>query len=196
MKAEVILGISLAMLTSVAAPAARAFPQYQDFSEKHSGRNVNCAMCHLSDDGPSGDGPGQIGSLSPADLQRLNQARTAMEPGSTVNSPILNKFGNQIIHTIGVKKFLELMPDPAKLPQALGDKSDLDGDGIPDGQEFLDGTDPLNKYHGDPIKLFFINLNRSKFELILTAIAVVFLSYGLANVVSATAAAAKAKESK
>jgi len=183
-------------MLSAATQAARAFPQYQEFSEKHSGRTVNCAMCHLSDDGPAGDGPGQTGSLSQDDLNQLNKARTAMEPGSTVTNPILNKFGNEIIRAIGMKKFLELMPDPAKLPQALGDKSDLDGDGISDGQEFLDGTDPLNKYHGDPLKLFFINLNRCKFELLLIAVAVLFLDYGLANLVAGASSAAKTNEPK
>jgi hypothetical protein len=120
----------------------------------------------------------------------------AFEPGSDVNNPILNKFGNEIIHTIGMKKFLALMADPSKLPEALGNKSDLDGDGIPDAQEYLDGTDPLNKFHGDPIKLFFINLNRSKLDLLLAASAVLLLAFGLANLVAAASPSKKVDESK
>jgi len=195
MKTRVASIIFALTLTCVAVPVAHSFPQFQEFSEKHSGRTVNCAMCHLNDDGPAGDGQGQIGSLSPDEVKQLNKARTAFEPGSDVNNPILNKFGNEIIHTIGMKKFLASISDPSKLPESLGNKSDLDGDGIPDAQEYLDGTDPLNKFHGDPIKLFFINLNRSKLDLLLAASAVFLLAFGLANLV-AGASQTKVDESK
>jgi hypothetical protein len=193
-----LIGLSLPVLalTLFAALPAHCFPAYQEFVEKHSGRNVNCAMCHRSDDGPTGNGPGQVGSLSPDEMNQLNKARVALEPGSTVDNPILNKFGNAIVHQIGIKKVLELSTDPAKLPEALGSKSDLDGDGIADAQEFLDGTDPLNMYHGDPVKLLFINLDRSKYSLLLAAIAVFLLGYGLTNLLKGISAVAKANEPK
>jgi len=45
-----------------------------------------------------------------------------MEPGNNVDNPILNKFGNAIVHQIGMKKVLEISTDPGKLAQALGNK--------------------------------------------------------------------------
>ncbi|MBU6454898.1 MAG: hypothetical protein KGS72_24225 [Cyanobacteria bacterium REEB67] len=129
-------------------------------------------------------------------MEQLNKARAALEPGNTVDNPILNKFGNAIVHQIGLKKVLELSTDPVKLPQALDPKSDLDDDGIADGQEYLDGTDPLNKYHGDAMKLFFINLGRSKYQLLLAAAAVFLLGYGLTHLLKGISAATEAKEAQ
>jgi hypothetical protein len=196
MKLSIAFTLPVLALTLFAVQPVQCFPQYQAFVEKNSGRSVNCAMCHRNDDGPIGTGLGQIGSLSKDDLIQINKARISFEPGSTVNNPILNKFGNEIIHKIGMKKFLELLPDPGKLPQALGNKSDLDDDGIADAQEYLDGTDPLNKYHGDPLKLFFINLNRSKFQILLTTVAVLLLGYGLTHLLMGFSQLTKNDESK
>jgi hypothetical protein len=158
------------------------YPPYQEFIEKHSKRTVNCALCHVNDNGPAGDGPGQLGALNQEEQTRLSQERAAMAPGQDVNSPILNRFGNHIIKTLGRAKFLQTMSDPGQLAVALGDKSDLDGDGIPDSREYLDGTDPLNKFHGDPWLMFMINLNRFKVHILLTAVAVGLLCYGLTEV--------------
>jgi hypothetical protein len=170
-----------AVVVAVLLPQQPAFcyPPYQAFVEKHSGRTVNCALCHINDSGPAGNGPGQLGGLNQEQLTRLNEERAAMAPGKDVNSPILNRFGNQIIRTLGRAKFLQTMADPGQLAVALGDKSDLDGDGIPDSREYLDGTDPLNKFHGDPWLLFTINLNRYKIHILLTVIAVSLICYGL-----------------
>src|SRR6185369_5526954 len=173
---------TLAIAWLLPLPAV-SFPQFQQYCEKHSGRPVNCFMCHMNDDGPTGDGEGQIGSLKPEDLERLNKTRAQTEPGSEIDNPILNKFGNQILHKLGMKKVLELTNDPSKLPEALGKESDLDNDGIPDGQEFADGTDALNKFNGDPWKLMVINANRYKFQIILASKAVLFLDYGLAHLI-------------
>jgi hypothetical protein len=156
-----------------------AYPAFQEYVEKHSGRMVNCSMCHANGSGPQGDGPGQLGKLDAEQMKRVNQARTAMQPGVNVNSPILNKFGNEIIFKIGLQKFLQTMAKPETLPEALGRDSDLDGDGICDAQEYLDGTDPLDKFHGDPAKLFFINLGRNKEDLELATLATVLISFGL-----------------
>lgn len=164
------------------AQPATSYPQYQAFVEKNSKRTVNCALCHVNENGPVGDGPGQKGSLNAVELALLNEEHMAMLPGTKVNSPVLNKFGNQIISTLGRAKFLQTMNDPAQLAVALGDKSDLDGDGISDAREFLDGTDPLNKFHGDPWRMFLVNITRYRIHLVMTAVAVVFLTSGLSDI--------------
>jgi hypothetical protein len=172
-----LLGIALNLLTC--SPPANCYPQYQAFVEKHSGRTVNCSLCHINDNGPVGTGRGQLGSLNTEQLGRLNEERAAIQPGKAVNSPILNKFGNQIIKTLGRGKFLQTISDPAQLAVLLGDKSDLDGDGIADSREYLDGTDPLNKFHGDAWRLFIINLDRYKIHILLSFLSLGLLCYGL-----------------
>lgn len=182
-KPAVIGVLPIAALAVAALQPAFAYPEYQQFVEKHSHRTVNCAMCHVNENGPIGEDHGQIGSLTKDDLKRLSQARAAFEPGQDVDSPILNQFGNEIIKIVGKKEFVQMKSDPSKLAKALGDKTDLDNDGISDSQEFLDGTDPLNRFHGDPIKLFWINLERYKMHVVLAIIAVWSLNYGLIHLI-------------
>lgn len=172
----------------------QAYPPYQEFSEKHSGKTVSCAMCHTSENGPQGEGPGQIGSLTAEELKQLQTARGALLPGQKVENPILNEFGNSIIEALGKKKVVELQKKPEELATALGSKSDLDDDGIPDSQEFLDGTDPTNRFHGDPWKLFLVNLERYKFHVIMAAIAIFALDYGIAQILKGMALLRKTKE--
>ncbi len=167
-------------LNCFVAPAD-GYPQFQTFVEKHSHRMSDCSMCHTNSSGPTGDGPGQIGGLSTQDLERLSKARAAMEPGQEVDSPILNEFGNRIIRSMGRKEFLQLISTPERLAPALGNKSDLDGDGIPDAVEYLDGTDPLNKSHGDPLWLFLVNVNRYKEHIVLLVVACALLNWGLSS---------------
>ena len=175
--------------------ASEAYPEYQTFIEKNSGRSVNCAVCHTNGSGPVGNRQGQIGALSQKEMETLNKARSALNPGDLkVDSPILNRFGNSIIKTIGKKKFLEFRNDPVKLADALGSKGDLDEDGIPDAQEYLDGTDPLNKLHGDPWKLFCTNLDRFKFHLLLAAVACILLDWGFAHLIRGFALKSKARK--
>jgi len=188
------VGIVLSLV--IAPPAAHSYPAFQAFSEKHSGRTVNCSLCHINDNGPVGNEIGQIGSLTKDELARLNLARAAMAPGVNVDSPILNEFGNHIIKTVGRAKFLQMMADPAQLAPALGDKSDLDGDGIPDSREYLDGTDPLNKFHGDPWLLFVNNLSRNWPHVILAVIAVCLINYGLAHVIQGSSLLVKLRSGK
>lgn len=167
------------------ANPASAYPEYQQFVETHSGKSVNCALCHTNGNGPIGKDEGQVGSLNEKDMQALNAARGAIDPQMLKeDSPILNRFGNSIIRTLGKKKFLELRTDPEKLAEALDKKSDLDEDGIPDAQEYLDGTDPTNKYHGDPLKLFLVNIDRNKTHLALAALAVLLLDWGFAHLIT------------
>jgi hypothetical protein len=169
------------------------YPQFQDFAEHNSGRTVNCALCHSNSDGPTGDGPGQVGGLSTQELKRLDNARTALDPGKNVDNPLLNRFGNEIIRKLGRTKFIQLMSNPKHLAAELGNQSDLDGDGIPDAVEYLDGTDPLNKFHGDPVRLLLINLKKFKLHVLVATLAIFCLSYGFRHLLIFLAIA-KAKE--
>lgn len=175
----------IAAASAYLAPPVYAYPEFQRFVEKNSHRTVNCAMCHTNEDGPVGNAKGQIGSLDDLEMKHLSEARRALEPGQDVDSPILNKFGNQIIKAIGKKKFLEAKSDPGKLAEFLPKDGDLDADGIPDAEEYLGGTDPLNKFHGEPGKLFLANLNRYKMHIVLAAIAVFCMNYGLVHLIKA-----------
>ncbi len=176
-------GLLLTSLYALSHGAAFAYPEFQQFVEKNSHRTVNCAMCHINENGPVGNGEGQIGSFSADDMKQLNKARAALAPGQDVDSPILNKFGNEIIKIVGKKDFVALKSEPAKLAERLGDQSDLDEDGIADAREYLDGTDPLNKFHGDPLKLFWINLARYKMHVFLAVVAVFSINYGLIQLI-------------
>ena len=164
----------------VAAPAF-AYPEFQTFVEAQSSRNVNCALCHAHADGPEGLKPGQIGSLSPLQLEKLNKARGAFEPGQEVESPILNPFGNHIIEALGKQRFLQIRQDPGSLVSALGRGSDLDRDGIPDVDEYLAGTLPTDPNHGDPWTLFRVNLARRWFHILMIFLATGAGLYGLSN---------------
>lgn len=172
--------VALVVLVARSAPTG-AYPEFQAFSQQNSGRQVNCAMCHRSPDGPNGLKPGQIGALSPAELERLAQARQAFLPGVAIDSPILNAFGNHIISAIGRTEFINLRRRPAGLAEALGSASDLDQDGIPDAQEFLEGTDPLDSQSGAPGALFRANLWRERLHILMLLLATMAGLYGLNN---------------
>lgn len=170
-----------ALLAVFLAPApAAAYPEFETFVELHSGRTIDCTLCHTHPDGPEGVRPGQIRSLSQEELEQLNRARAAFEPGSEVDSPILNDFGDHILHTVGKRRFLELRTsEPAALADELGFDHDLDGDGISDAREYLDGTHPLDAHHGDPWLLFRHNLRTYAVHLVLILLATVLGLYGL-----------------
>lgn len=182
LKISVLLsGLALTLVTD-----ANAYPEFQQFVEKHSGKSVNCALCHSNGNGPVGKESGQIGGLNEKEIQTLNSARTALEPNMLkADSPILNKFGNSIIRSIGKKKFLENRSYPEKLAEQIDKKTDTDEDGIPDAEEYLDGTDPTNNAHGDPLKLLLVNFNRYKSHLLLAGFAVFLLDWGFAHIIKA-----------
>jgi hypothetical protein len=186
--------LSVAALVILAPWAAQAYPEYQQFIVKHSGRSVNCAMCHMHADGPEGAAPGQIGRLTPAELERLGRARAAFLPGAKVDNPILNAFGNHIISSLGKKKFLELRMAPAQLAEQLPKDSDLDQDGIPDVQEYLEGTHPCNRNDGNPWRLFTTNFQRSLPQILLALAATVAGLYGLGHLLRGFANATRLKE--
>ncbi len=163
--------------------AATAYPEFQKYSQERSGRGVNCAMCHAHADGPDGVKAGQVGSLDAEGIARLNAARIAFEPGQKVDSPILNRFGDAIIEGVGKNAVLSMRATPAGLGDAMR-LSDLDGDGISDGDEYDEGTHPLDPNHGDPWKLFVVNLSRHRLDLLLLALATALGLYGLGHILT------------
>ena len=172
------LGLACAATGWLLATPAGAYPEFQKWVQASSGRGVSCSLCHAHPDGPEGVKAGQLGSLDAEGRAALDQARTAFEPGVAVRSPILNEFGNSVIKAVGKTRFVALREHPEQLP-ALLDGSDLDGDGISDGQELRDGTHPLDPGHGAPAKLLRINLGRYRFHLGMLAAATALGLYGL-----------------
>ena len=194
MRRYAIAGAAFAGLWTAGAGVANAYPEYQKYSQTNSGRVTNCAMCHAHPDGPDGAGHGQIGSLNADALSRLGRARAAFEPGTEVDSPILNGFGNTIIRTVGKSKVIELRSRPGELAGMLDQASDLDGDGIPDAREYAEGTHPLQAGSGNPWSLFATNLRRSGFHIGAILVASILTMYGLANLLRGWHAAAAAAE--
>jgi hypothetical protein len=178
----------------VAAPALHANPEFHRFIVKNSGRSIDCAFCHVNRDGPEGTGPGQIGHLTPAELEKLGRARAALAPNMKPESPILNVFGNHIINSIGKQKFAELRLAPEQLARALPKDSDLDHDGIPDAQEYLDGTHPLMKGDGRPWLLFRNNFRANLAQILLAFGATVIGLFGLRHLLNGFAIAANVDE--
>ena len=155
-----------------------AHPEYLQYFKKESGRPINCAMCHKDPEGPEGVKPDQIGGLNKDEKKLLELARKA-KPGDNITNPILNEFGNEILNTIGHDKLVELEKDPGKIPGLLSKTSDLDHDGIPDYQELLDGTDPLNPNDGLPWRLFIHNFMNNWFQILMTVLATISGVFGL-----------------
>lgn len=171
---------ALLLTATLAAAPAAAYPEFETFVEMHSGRSIDCTLCHTHPDGPEGVRPGQIRALTPEELETLNRARAAFDPGSGVDSPILNDFGDHILDEVGKRRFLELRTSqPELLAEELGFDHDLDGDGISDAREYLDGTHPLDSHHGDPWLLFLRNLRKYAVHLVLILVATVLGLYGL-----------------
>ena len=170
--------LTLVFLTYFFSSTAMAHPEYLQYFKKESGRSINCAMCHINSEGPEGVNPGQIGSFNSQEKKILALARLA-KPGDNIKNPILNDFGNEILNTIGHDKLVELEKDPGAIPGLLSKTSDLDHDGIPDYQELLDGTDPLNPNDGIPWKLFIHNFIKNWFQIMMITLATIFGVYGL-----------------
>lgn len=173
-----------------------AYPEFQTFSQKRSGRIVDCSMCHVSGDGPYGTKPGQVSALDANERELLTAARNASQPGQKVQSPILNAFGNHIVEKLGGDRIRDLVKEPEKLADALGYKSDLDGDGIPDAQEYLDGTDPLSSQSGTPHRLFIDNVSRYWFDILMIIVTTAVGFFGLNNLFRWFTLAAEAKQQR
>jgi len=177
-------GSTALVVLAVVAGTARAYPEFQKSISQTSGRLVNCAMCHMHSDGPEGTAPGQIGHLAAAEQVEFARARLAFEPNANVKSPILNRFGNHIINSLGKKQLLEikameLSVMTRELANRLPKDSDLDGDGISDVQELLAGTHPLIKSDGRPWLLFKANLAANLVQIVLMLAATVLGLWGL-----------------
>jgi hypothetical protein len=151
-------------------------------------------MCHAHSDGPDGAAPGQIGGLSASEREKLGISRLAMDPGKKIDNPILNAFGNEIIHQIGRNKFLEIKKTPQHLDQVYSKESDLDHDGIPDIQEYYEGTHPLMPHDGNPWKLFKVNLLRNQMQIGLVILATIFGVWGFRSALIGFANSTKADE--
>jgi len=169
---------TLLLLTFIFSSNAMAHPEYLQYFKKESGRAINCAMCHTNPEGPEGVNPGQIGSLDPEAKKLLALAREA-KTGDNIKNPILNDFGNEILNAIGHENLVELEKDPGAIPGLLSKTSDLDHDGIPDYQELLDGTDPLNPNDGLPWKLFIHNFITNWFQIMMITLATISGVFGL-----------------
>ncbi|MBP9854165.1 MAG: hypothetical protein KBD53_04780 [Candidatus Omnitrophica bacterium] len=174
---KIIVGVIL--LTFIYLHPAFAHPEFQRYSKEVSGRSINCAICHMHSDGPEGLKPGQIGSLNQDELNALGLARQAFKPGAGVKSPILNEFGNSMLNQLGKEQILVLKQHPELLAGLLSKTDDLDGDGIMDAQEFLDGTHPLNSIDGLPGKLFKNNLLKNRFHILMIVLATFLGLFGL-----------------
>jgi hypothetical protein len=160
---------------------ANAHPEFQKFLAENAPRHTDCAVCHRHPDGPEGPKPGQIGSLSPEEIEQLQKARAAFEPGRRVENPLLNEFGNAIVERIGKREVLKLRQDPGRLAEALGPEGDLDGDGVSDADEYLAGSHPVDPQSGPPWPLFVNNLRRHGLHVLLIAVATAAGLFGLNN---------------
>ncbi len=188
--------ILVTLLFAVLAPGARAAAhnEFQTFVRKNSGRPVDCALCHAHSNGPEGTGAGQVGSLNPEELERLGRARAAFDPGTLVDSPILNSFGDSLVQRLGKKRILELRSAPAELAVEISQTSDLDLDGIPDSSEYLAGTHPLIASDGNPWSLFLHNLRRRAFQLSMITVATGLGLFGFINLLHGFALRLRARQ--
>jgi hypothetical protein len=96
-----------------------------------------------------------------------------------IDNPVLNHFGDDIIRQLGKTRFLQFRMEPENLAGALDPNSDLDGDGIPDVDEYTVGTHPLDPRHGDPWMLFLNNLRHRWFHVAMLLVATGLGLYGL-----------------
>ncbi len=172
---------TLAAAAAWACGTAYGHPEFQKFLAENAPRHTDCAVCHRHPDGPEGPKPGQIGSLTPEEIEQLQKARAAFEPGQAVNNPLLNEFGNVLLERVGKRELLRLRQDPGALAEALGPEGDLDDDGVSDADEYLAGTHPVDPQSGPPGALFLHNLARNKWHVLLIAVATAAGLYGLNN---------------
>jgi hypothetical protein len=161
------------------ATTGHAYPEFQRHIQSSSGQVVSCALCHSHPDGPDGSKHGQIGGLSGPELAALAQSRAQLQPGSVVDNPILNDFGDYLVASLGRNRLLALRSTPNLLASAVGADHDQDQDGIADSRELRDGTDPTDPRHGHPALLLAINAQRHWAELALATVATSLALFGL-----------------
>lgn len=159
-------------------PSAIAFNDFQVYIEQKSKKQLNCAYCHKNPSGPEGNEPGQRDSLSEEQKQLTAYNQFLNTNKESVNSPILNKFGNYLVKNLGYESIVSAQNDPNTIVEKLKN-SDLDQDGIKDSQELLDGTLPGDPLDGNPFKLFTSNLKRHSIEICFQAITILLLMFSL-----------------
>ena len=144
--------------------SALSFYEFQNFIEKKSKKQTNCAYCHSHPNGPEGNESGQLGSLTPEEkeLTAYNQYLKGEKLQS--DSPILNDFGNYLVKKLTYENILKAQENPNILVKRLK-KSDFDKDGITDSEELLEGTLPNDKLDGNPLKLFASNFRKNCIEI-------------------------------
>lgn len=194
MRRSRIAGVFVALAAT--GVSANAHSEFQAFVRRNSGRAIDCALCHTHSNGPEGTAPGQIGSLTPEEMARLNRARAAFEPGGNIDSPILNDFGDLLLQRVGKKRILELRSSPGDLVGEIGFESDLDQDGVPDAREYLEGTHPNMATDGDPWTLFVHNFRGQITRVVLITIATAITLYGLVHLLRGFGVRTRASESK
>lgn len=171
--------LTLLCLLPGLATSVFAYPEFEVFIEENSSRYVDCAFCHEHPEGPEGLKPGQMGSLTQEQMELLGRARAAFEPGVQIDNPLLNEFGDQMVAALGKREILLLRNHPRNLAERLGTSGDLDDDGIPDSQEYLSGTHPLDPLDGNPWELFRNNLSRKGFEVVMILLVTLLGLFGL-----------------
>ena len=157
---------------------AFAFNEFQTYIEQKSKKQLNCAYCHNHTNGPEGNEPGQLGSLSEEQKQLTTYNQFLSTNKELVDSPILNEFGNYLVKKLGYDTIVKAQDDPNKIVEVLKE-SDLDHDGINDSEEVLDGTLPNDPLDGNPFKLFVSNIKKKWIEIYFQIVALVLLIISL-----------------
>lgn len=183
---------------ATAAPVAFAYPEFETAVKMSSGRNVNCALCHRNGEGPEGNNRGQMGRLLPSELDALSVARGAMNPGTAVESPILNAFGNHLVSNIGRTKITEArLRGQANPLDGLSNLSanlsgiDFDGDGASDREELFAGTHPAMAHHGPLLTTISHRLKEHFWRIAFTAFGCLLCLWGLGQLIGAGKASSK-----
>lgn len=175
-----------------------AYPEFETAVKMASGRNVNCALCHRNGEGPEGNNRGQMGRLLPTELDALSVARGAMVPGTAVDSPILNAFGNHLVSNLGRTKIIEArLRGQANPLDGLSNLSaslstiDFDGDGASDREELFAGTHPAMAHHGPLLTTISHRLKVHFWRILFTALGCALMLWGLRHLILAGKASSK-----
>lgn len=158
----------------ISSGPVHAFNEFQTFIEERSKKQLNCAYCHSHSNGPEGNEIGQLGSLDDGHKQLTAYNQFLQGNKESINSPILNEFGNYLVKKLGYEKLINAQSNPNVIVEDLKN-SDLDRDGITDSQEILDGTLPNDPLDGNPFKLFVSNAKKRGIEICFQIVVILLL---------------------